>query len=43
MCLVHKFRYGYRKITALLRREMQVNHKRVQRIMREKGLQCTDC
>ncbi|HZG81542.1 MAG TPA: IS3 family transposase [Brevibacillus sp.] len=40
LCLEHKFRYGYRKITALLRREMQVNHKRVQRIMREEGLQC---
>ncbi|MFD2087339.1 IS3 family transposase [Brevibacillus brevis] len=40
LCLAHKFRYGYRKITALLRREMQVNHKRVQRIMREEGLQC---
>jgi len=40
LCLAHKFRYGYRKITALLRREMQVNHKRVQRIMREEGLHC---
>jgi len=40
LCTAHKFRYGYRKITALLRQEIQVNHKRVQRIMREEGLQC---
>ncbi|AIG24876.1 putative transposase OrfB [Brevibacillus laterosporus LMG 15441] len=40
LCQEHRFRYGYRKITALLRRVMQVNHKRVQRIMREEGLQC---
>ncbi|WP_422658091.1 IS3 family transposase [Paenibacillus sp. EC2-1] len=25
----HRFRYGYRKITALLRREYKINHKRV--------------
>ena len=32
-------RYGYRRITALLRREgWQVNHKRVQRIWRREGL-----
>ena len=32
-------RYGYRRITAQLRREgMRVNHKRVQRIMQEEGL-----
>jgi transposase InsO family protein len=32
-------RYGYRRITALLRREgWQVNHKRVERIWREEGL-----
>jgi putative transposase len=32
--------YGYRRITALLRREaFQVNHKRVARLMREMGLQ----
>jgi putative transposase len=32
--------YGYRRITALLRREdFQVNHKRVARLMRELGLQ----
>ncbi len=33
----HK-RYGYRRITALLRREECVNHKRVWRIWREAGL-----
>jgi putative transposase len=32
-------RYGYRRVTALLRREgWQVNHKRVERIWREEGL-----
>ncbi len=32
-------RYGYRRITALLQREgFRVNHKRVERIWREKGL-----
>lgn len=32
-------RYGYRQITALLKREgMRVNHKRVERIWREEGL-----
>ena len=32
-------RYGYRRITAMLRREgWQVNHKRVQRIWRQEGL-----
>ena len=35
----HYGRYGYRRITALLRREgWQVNHKRVQRIWRQEGL-----
>ncbi|WP_125461094.1 IS3 family transposase [Paenibacillus ihbetae] len=40
LCREHKFRYGYRKITALLRREHKVNHKRVQRIMQCEGTQC---
>lgn len=40
LCRQHKFRYGYRKITALLRREYKINHKRVQRIMQREGLQC---
>jgi len=32
-------RYGYRRITAMLRQEgWQVNHKRVERIWREEGL-----
>ena len=32
-------RYGYRKVTAQLHREGRlVNHKRIQRIMRERGL-----
>jgi transposase InsO family protein len=32
-------RYGYRRITALLRREgLEINHKRVQRIWRQEGL-----
>lgn len=32
-------RYGYRKVTVQLRREgLLVNHKRIQRIMRERGL-----
>ena len=32
-------RYGYRKVTAQLHREgLLVNHKKVQRIMRERGL-----
>lgn len=40
LCNQHKFRYGYRKITALLRKEHQINHKRVQRIMQKERLQC---
>ncbi|WP_095205971.1 IS3 family transposase [Paenibacillus sp. O199] len=40
LCTQHKFRYGYRKITALLRSEGPINHKRVQRIMQCEGLQC---
>ncbi len=32
--------YGYRKITAILRKEGHVNHKVVQRIMQQYGLQC---
>ncbi|GAA0135327.1 hypothetical protein YSY43_21670 [Paenibacillus sp. YSY-4.3] len=40
LCIRHKFRYGYRKITALLRTEESLNHKRVQRIMQREGLQC---
>lgn len=40
LCMQHKFRYGYRKVTALLRLEQTINHKRVQRIMQHEGLQC---
>ena len=39
IALEHRRRYGYRRITAELhRRGMQVNHKRVVRIMREDDL-----
>jgi putative transposase len=39
IALEHRSRYGYRRITAELhRRGMQVNHKRVARIMREDNL-----
>ncbi len=40
LCRANKFRYGYRKITALLRREKIVNHKAVQRIMQKNNWQC---
>jgi len=40
LCRANKFRYGYRKITALLCQEMCVNHKVVQRIMQKYGWQC---
>jgi putative transposase len=41
MCSKHKRRYGYRRITAALRTECQlnINHKRVRRIMAENNLQ----
>jgi putative transposase len=39
IALEHRRRYGYRRITAELRRRgMRVNHKRVVRLMREDGL-----
>lgn len=39
IALEHRRRYGYRRITAELRRRgMLVNHKRVARIMREDNL-----
>lgn len=31
-------RYGYRRITALLKQDYEINHKRVERIWREQGL-----
>lgn len=42
IALEHHGRYGYRRITAELRRQgMQVNHKRVARLMREDNLVST--
>jgi putative transposase len=39
MAIEHRRRYGYRRITAALRRDgMRVNHKRVLRILREDNL-----
>ena len=39
IALEHRWRYGYRRMTAELRRQgMLVNHKRVARIMREDSL-----
>ena len=41
IALEHRRRYGYRRISAELRRRgMQVNHKRVLRMMREDNLLC---
>ena len=40
LCITNKFRYGYRKITAILRQEININHKAVQRIMQKFGWQC---
>lgn len=40
LCFVHKFRYGYRKITVLVRRERSVSKNTVQRIMRRYGWSC---
>ncbi|WP_143588897.1 IS3 family transposase [Terribacillus halophilus] len=40
LCREHKYRYGYRKITALLRQEQCINHKVVQRVMQENQWQC---
>ncbi|MEB4855864.1 IS3 family transposase [Priestia megaterium] len=39
-CRNHKFRYGYRKITALLNQTMHINHKTVQRVMQKYSWQC---
>ncbi|MEC3750882.1 IS3 family transposase, partial [Bacillus safensis] len=36
----HKYRYGYRKITAILKVKMRINHKTVQRIMQKNQWQC---
>ncbi len=41
LCRKNKYRYGYRKITALLRQqEVCINHKAVQRIMQKNQWQC---
>ncbi|WP_144473336.1 IS3 family transposase [Bacillus pumilus] len=40
LCESHQYTYGYRKITALLRKERRINHKTVQRIMQTYDLQC---
>ncbi|OAH59185.1 tail length tape measure protein [Domibacillus aminovorans] len=40
LCQENKFRYGYRKITALLNQEIPINHKAVQRVMQKYGWQC---
>ena len=40
LCRAHKFRYGYRKITAFSHQEICVNHKVVQCIMQKYGWQC---
>ncbi|UQZ46106.1 IS3 family transposase [Bacillus sp. PK3-037] len=40
LCREHKYRYGYRKITAILKKEMRFNHKTVQRIMQKNQWQC---
>ena len=38
LCKETKYLYGYRKITALLRREMQISHNTVQKIMQKHNL-----
>lgn len=42
LCQKHKYRYGHRKITKLLKRQYQIKRHRntVQRIMQELNLQC---
>ncbi|MCI3985976.1 IS3 family transposase [Bacillus vallismortis] len=40
LCREHKYRYGYRKITAILKKGMCINHKTVQRIMQKNQWQC---
>ncbi|QDK68879.1 IS3 family transposase [Bacillus halotolerans] len=40
LCREHKYRYEYRKITAILKKEMRINHKTVQRIMQKNQWQC---
>lgn len=40
LCKKHHYRYGYRKITALLRKERPINKNTVQRIMQKFNCQC---
>ncbi|MDH6364545.1 putative DNA-binding protein YlxM (UPF0122 family), partial [Enterococcus sp. PF1-24] len=40
LCFTHKFRYGYRKITALVCRVRSVSKNTVQHIMRRYGWNC---
>ncbi|AIS62343.1 tail length tape measure protein [Listeria ivanovii subsp. londoniensis] len=40
LCIQHKFRYGYRKITALLKRAYQISKNTVQKIIKHFGWQC---
>ncbi|QNH39940.1 IS3 family transposase [Bacillus sp. PAMC26543] len=40
LCREHKYRYGYRKITAILKKGMRINYKTVQRIMQKNQWQC---
>ncbi len=40
LCKDNKFRYGYRKITAIINKTGKINKNTVQRIMQKFGLQC---
>lgn len=40
LCKENKFRYGYRKITALIKRERNINKNTVQKIMQRYDCQC---
>ncbi|UYO31368.1 IS3 family transposase [Bacillus halotolerans] len=40
LCREHKYRYGYRKITAIFKKGIRINHKTVQRIMQKNQWQC---
>jgi len=40
LCERHRFTYGYRKITELIRRNQVINKKTVQKIMQKYGWNC---
>ncbi|WP_396436507.1 IS3 family transposase [Listeria monocytogenes] len=40
ICIANHFRYGYRKITALMNRERRVSKNTIQRIMQKNNWQC---